>query len=416
MKFSSFIITLSKNKKTIPLKPINTPVDFNSDNFIGDKITHVLASSTENSKGLNNWGLYKTKTDSYILDIANKSLGEETTSPMLLTKIIRNKSYLYKFQYLPDGAVVLNDSINVYYKDNRDRWYKDTFDSSGKFESKVLYDLNQVLADELTYNIDLNKDGHIGDVVDSIKSSSNVDGEGHQFSLYQTVSKAYVFDKVGIDIGDRPGDNGEAESGSNQMNPTFLKKQIYKRGVLNEIMHKFNYDPSGLLAYDSGDFEVFYKDSKKRWFADKFDKDGVYKGSNGVSLSELLVNESKYKVDLNDDGAFGDIINQKIFTSTSSDYGLYKTSSGSLVIDVNTLNIGEYTDSPTLLTYLRGDKYYIRKYRSVYEINGVIKYEDSEDFSLFFEYRNSIYKTNYNSDGVYQGMEYYKNVSLLLND
>ena len=115
---------------------------------------------------------------------------------MLLTKIIRNKSYLYKFQYLPDGAVVLNDSINVYYKDNRDRWYKDTFDSSGKFESKVLYDLNQVLADELTYNIDLNKDGHIGDVVDSIKSSSNVDGEGHQFSLYQTVSKAYVFDKV----------------------------------------------------------------------------------------------------------------------------------------------------------------------------------------------------------------------------
>ena len=134
------------------------------------------------------------------------------------------------------------------------------------------------------------------------------------------------------------------------MNPTFLKKQIYKRGVLNEIMHKFNYDPNWLLAYDSGDFEVFYKDSKKWWFADKFDKDGVYKGSNGVSLSELLVNESKYKVDLNDDGALGDIINQKIFTSTSSDYGLYKTSSGSLVIDVNTLNIGVYRF--TNITYI----------------------------------------------------------------
>ena len=152
-------------------------IDFNNDNFIGDQITDVLASSTENSKGLNNWGLYKTKTDSYILDIANKLSGE-ATSPILLSKIIRNKSYLYKFKYLPEGAVVLNDSINVYYKDNRDRWYKDTFDSSGKFENKVTYNLNQVLADELTYNIDLNKDGHIGDVVDSIKSSSNVDGEG----------------------------------------------------------------------------------------------------------------------------------------------------------------------------------------------------------------------------------------------
>ena len=51
-------------------------IDFNDDNFIGDQITDVLASSTENSKGLNNWGLYKTKTDSFILDIANKLSGE----------------------------------------------------------------------------------------------------------------------------------------------------------------------------------------------------------------------------------------------------------------------------------------------------------------------------------------------------
>ena len=287
-------------------------IDFDNDDNIGDEITDVLAHSTENSKGLNNWGLYKTKTDSFILDIANKLSGEATSAPILLTKIIRNKSYLYKFKYLPEGAIVLNDSINVYYKDNRDRWYKDKFDSSGKFENKINYNLNQVLADELTYNIDLNKDGHIGDVIDSIKSSSNVDSEGHQFSLYQTISKAYIFDKAGIDIGDRPGDEGEAELGSDQENPTILKKQIYKRGVLNEIIHKFNYDPSGLLAYDSGDFEVFYKDSRKRWFADKFDKDGVYKGSNSVSLSELLVNESKYKIDLNDDDAIGDVINQKI--------------------------------------------------------------------------------------------------------
>ena len=116
-------------------------IDFNNDGNIGDVITDVLASSTENSKGLSNWGLYKTKTDSFILDIANKLVGDTTTTPILLTKIIRNKSYLYKFKYLPEGAVVLNDSINVYYKDNKDRWYKETFDSSGKFENKITYDL-----------------------------------------------------------------------------------------------------------------------------------------------------------------------------------------------------------------------------------------------------------------------------------
>ena len=36
-------------------------------------------------------------------------------------------------------------------------------------------------------------------------------------------------------------------------------------------------------------------------------------------------------------GYIGDLINQKIFTSTSDDFGLYKTNSGSLVIDDNSL-------------------------------------------------------------------------------
>ena len=38
-------------------------------------------------KVLNNWGLYKTKTDSFILDIANKLAGEAPTSPILLQKL-----------------------------------------------------------------------------------------------------------------------------------------------------------------------------------------------------------------------------------------------------------------------------------------------------------------------------------------
>ena len=154
--------------------------------------------------------------------------------------------------------------------------------------------------------------------------------------------------------------------------------------MLNELIHKFNYDPSGLLHYDSGDFEVFYEDSRKRWFADKFNKDGIYKGSNSISLSELLVNESKYKIDLDDDGFIGDVINKKIFTSKSDDLGLYSTGSGSLVIDTNSLDVGDYTDSPTLLTYLRGNKYYLQKFSNAYEINGAVKYDDSARFFCIF--------------------------------
>ena len=78
-------------------------IDFDNDGNIGDVITDVLANSTEKSKGLDNWGLYKTKTDSFILDIANKLVGDTTTTPILTyKKIIRNKSYLYKFKFLPE--------------------------------------------------------------------------------------------------------------------------------------------------------------------------------------------------------------------------------------------------------------------------------------------------------------------------
>ena len=63
--------------------------------------------------------------------------------------------------------------------------------------------MNQVLSDELTFNIDLNNDNFIGDVVESVKTTSNVvDGLGHKFSIYQTVSKAYVFDNQDLGYGD----------------------------------------------------------------------------------------------------------------------------------------------------------------------------------------------------------------------
>ena len=51
---------------------------------------------------------------------------------------------------------------------------------------------------------------------------------------------------------------------------------------------------------------------------------------------------------------------QKIFTSKTDDFGLYKTNSGSLVIDDNRLDIGDYTSSPILLTILRKNKYSIK--------------------------------------------------------
>ncbi len=130
--------------------------------------------------------------------------------------------------------------------------------------------MNQVLSDELTFNIDLNNDNFIGDVVESVKTTSNVvDSLGHKFSIYQTVSKAYVFDNQDLGYGDNPGSDFE--------NPITLKKQISKRGKISEIIHKFSYDISGLLAYENGDFEVFIQILEKDGLVKKFDKEGILK-------------------------------------------------------------------------------------------------------------------------------------------
>ena len=58
------------------------------------------------------------------------------------------------------------------------------------------YTFAELLADETTYNIDLNKDGSVGDVVAEVLTN---DGNGH--GLYKTVSGLFVIDDSGLSVG-----------------------------------------------------------------------------------------------------------------------------------------------------------------------------------------------------------------------
>ena len=68
-------------------------------------------------------------------------------------------------------------------------WKRDNFDTNGVFKQTDSYSFAQLLADETTYNIDLNKDGSVGDVIAN-------DGKGRQ-----TVSGSYVIDDSGLSVG-----------------------------------------------------------------------------------------------------------------------------------------------------------------------------------------------------------------------
>ena len=60
------------------------------------------------------------------------------------------------------------------------------------------YSFAQLLADETTYNIDLNKDGSAGDVIAEVV----INNTAKPSSLYKTLSGQYVADNTGLSAGD----------------------------------------------------------------------------------------------------------------------------------------------------------------------------------------------------------------------
>ena len=78
----------------------------------------------------------KLKVEHLYLIIQNLNIGNYLEEPKLLTKIVRNKNYLYDLKYSVSGSIVFDDgSISIYYKINN-QWYRDSFDKTGVFTSK----------------------------------------------------------------------------------------------------------------------------------------------------------------------------------------------------------------------------------------------------------------------------------------
>ena len=135
--------------------------------------------------------MYQTGSGSYLIDNSGLGIGDSSVSPTLLVsqKVYRGKTTtsLYDFNNTPTGTVALTEGgFGVYYQTtvrNVTTWKRDNFDTNGVFKQTDSYSFAQLLADETTYNIDLNKDGSVGDVIAQVLTN---DGKGH--SLYQTVS------------------------------------------------------------------------------------------------------------------------------------------------------------------------------------------------------------------------------------
>ena len=94
----------------------------------------------------------------------------------------------------------------------------------GYLNKRIVIALPSLLADETTYNIDLNKDGSVGDVVAEVV----INNTAKPSSLYKTLSGQYVVDNTGLSAGD------------SLVDPESLVVQKISRGKTTETNYKPN--------------------------------------------------------------------------------------------------------------------------------------------------------------------------------
>ena len=72
--------------------------------------------------------------------------------------------------------ITKNDgSFSVYYQDNKNRWFRDSFDDSGVYSNTNYITQSELLHEEIIYSNDINNDGQNGDTISrNISGRSNI--------------------------------------------------------------------------------------------------------------------------------------------------------------------------------------------------------------------------------------------------
>jgi hypothetical protein len=148
--------------------------------------------------------------------------------------------------------------------------------------------------------------------------------EGSYVSLYKASSGVYVLAPAGLADGDA----------LEEFKP--LKASAMK-----------DYTPKGALAilsYDDGSYGLISSTgtgSKISYSEQKFSEDGIAKGKlTKLTTAQVIAKETTAQLDINNDGFIGEVITT-VFDSdgdaNQQDYGLYKTSSGTIVLAASEL-------------------------------------------------------------------------------
>ena len=265
------------------------------------------------------------------LIILDCNVGNVSQNPIVPT----NDNKVHTFKYTPTGAKNYeywdpqqNKNIQTLdvYSNSGNNWMLETFDSNtGNLISSNNYLYSQILSDEVLLQRDFTSDGQIGDKI--VKKIA--DHQLSNYSLYKTESGGLIVDNSSI-------------SNNTPLVPTLLKN---KNG---DSLFTLKTDDVSMVTYDGGG-SLYWKGS---WNRGIFDSSGHHVETRKYNEGQLLVDEHKYQIDINKDGQIGgdkiaDVYSNSHQSTSNNVAGLYKTDSGVLIFDSNSLNVGDNLNNPT---------------------------------------------------------------------
>jgi hypothetical protein len=319
-----------------------------------------------------------------VISSANLSVDASAGSgALVLKKGTKNFTASAEDAYLlayADGAfgVVMPSANNA--------WSEQKFTSEGLANgAPKKLSVAEMLAYERFFEKDINNDDQIGEVV---AESFNI-ATSNNLGLYRTDANSIVVDVAGLSVGvavDEP-----------------VTLMVGKKSYVPAST------PLALIAYDDSSMGIITQ-SGTSFNEQKFLSNGLASGKAvKLTTAQLLAKESDLGIDLNGNGSIGDSISS-VFDDgfdEGSEYGLYRTESGALIIDNSGLSVNDQTESPVML--MSGTKLYTTKSTTA----SLVSYDDG--FGLITGATTKWTEQLFGSDGFVLGKAQKLNLLQLLD-
>jgi hypothetical protein len=318
--------------------------------------------------------LYRSKLNTFVIDAVGKSSDDYITLSQSIDLTANGRAWTTKgtvshLLTYEDGTYGVLSFTGTGVKK---AFTEQKFSAAGASNvAGIKLSLAELLSKESTFNMDLNGDTKIGDSVSVVYDDGSDEEDG--FGLYKTLSGAFVIAEQGL---------GKDQA---TVEPMILKVKTKDA--------TFKTAPEALLVGDDffGVITATGVGAKKVFSQQKFDiETGLAKGSAIKLTSKALFEaEEEFQEDINKDETIGDAITSLLDVGDyvgSTNYDLYKTASGSYLLDLDDLAEGTTASGDGVFLNLAGNKPWTIK--SSVEIVGIAE-KDSGNMEVLLKTGNT---------------------------